>query len=69
MLVVVNYASHPSPCYPGLPFPEMEKRSVQLANLLSTATDVRDGNELSERGLYLDLQSWSYRVFDLELSR
>jgi len=69
MLVVVNYASHPSQCYLGLPLPEMEKRSVQLGNLLSTATYVRDGNELSERGLYLDLQSWSYHVFDLELSR
>jgi len=66
MLIAVNYASHPSQCYLNLPFPEIKNRSVRLKDSLSSASYVRDGNELLERGLYLDMQSWSYHVFDLE---
>ncbi|MBE0627358.1 MAG: alpha-amylase [Burkholderiales bacterium] len=68
MLIVVNYASHASQCYLQLPFPEIKNRSVQLADLLGTDSYVRDGSELSGRGLYLDLQAWSHHVFALELS-
>jgi hypothetical protein len=67
MLVSVNYAPHPSQCYLNLPFPELENRSVRLKDLLSPACYIREGNELLERGLYLDLQPWSYHVFDLEI--
>ncbi len=69
MLIVVNYASHPSQCYVELPFPEIKNRSVQLGDLLGTDIYVREGNELSGRGLYLDMQPWSYHVFGLELSQ
>jgi hypothetical protein len=31
--------------------------------LLSSACYDRDGNDLLERGLYLDLESWSYHIF------
>ncbi len=68
MLIVVNYASHSSQCYLQLPFPEIKNRSVRLADLLGTDIYVRDGNELSGRGLYLDMQAWSHHVFVLELS-
>jgi hypothetical protein len=68
MLVVVNYAPHPSQSYLTLPFPEIKNCSVQLKDLLSSACYTREGNELLERGLYLDLHPWSYHVFDLEIS-
>ena len=42
--------------------------SVQLKDSLSSACYIREGNELLERGLYLDLQPWSYHVFDLEIN-
>ena len=67
MLIVVNYAPHPSQCYITLPFPEIENHSVELKDSLSPAGYIREGNELLERGLYLDLQPWSYHVFDLEV--
>jgi glycosidase len=67
VLVAVNYAPHPSQCYLQMPFPEIKDRSVRLTDSLSSATYDRDGNELLERGLYLDLQPWSYHVFDLEI--
>ena len=69
MLIVVNYAPHPSQCYLKLPFPEIENRPVRLKDSLSSASYVRDGSELIERGLYLDLQPWSYHVFDLEVNQ
>jgi hypothetical protein len=69
MLVAVNYAPHPSQCYLNLPFPEIKDRSVQLKDSLSAACYDRAGNELLERGLYLDLQPWSYHVFDLAVSQ
>jgi glycosidase len=65
LLVAVNYAANPSQCYLALPYPEIRNRSVRLQDLLSTARYDRDGNELLERGLYLDLPPWSYHVFDL----
>ena len=69
MLIAVNYAPHPSQCYLNLPFHEIKNRSVRLKDSLSSACYIRDGNELLERGLYLDLQPWSYHVFDLEINQ
>jgi hypothetical protein len=68
MLVVVNYAPYSSQCYVSLPFPEIENHSVRLDDSLSSASYSRDGNELLERGLYLDLGPWSYHVFTLEVA-
>lgn len=66
MLVVVNFAAHSSQCYLNLPFHELKNRSIQLKDSLSPDCYIRHGNELFERGLYLDLQPWSYHVFELE---
>jgi glycosidase len=69
ILIVVNYAPHASQCYLNLPFPEIKDRPVRLKDALSTASYVREGNDLLEHGLYLDLQPWSYHVFDLDSSQ
>jgi hypothetical protein len=68
LLIAVNFAPHPSQCYLNLPFDEIKNRSVRLQDALGPACYARDGNELRERGLYLDLQPWSYHVFELEIS-
>ena len=67
MLMAVNYAPHANQCYLDLPFPEISNLPVRLKDLLGSASYTREGNELLERGLYLDLQPWSYHVFDLEV--
>jgi glycosidase len=66
MLIVVNYAPHPSQCYLRLPFPEVENSPVRLNDSLGSACYVREGSDLLQRGLYLDMQPWSYHVFDIE---
>ena len=68
MLIAVNYASHHSQCYVDMPFPEIADRSVRLVDSLGSACYDRDGNELRDRGLYLDLQPWSYHAFELEIT-
>jgi glycosidase len=69
MLIAVNYSPHASQCYITLPLPEIKNRSVRLKDSLSSACYIREGNELLERGLYLDLPPWSYHVFDLEINK
>ena len=69
MLVAVNYAPHPSQCYVQLPFPEIHNHPVHLEDLLSSASYTHDGNELLERGLYLDMGPWSYHIFILEVTQ
>ena len=65
LIVAVNYADHQSQGYVRLPFDEIGGRTVRLADLMSPATYDRSGNELVSRGLYLDLPSWGYHVFDV----
>jgi hypothetical protein len=48
-----------------LPFPEIGSRRVTLRDLLSAASYERDGNELVDRGLYLDLPPWGRHVFEI----
>jgi len=67
MLIVVNYAPYRSQCYIQMPFPEIKNRSVWLNDTLSSARYNREGNELLERGLYLDLEPWSYHIFSMEV--
>jgi hypothetical protein len=69
ILVVVNYAPHQSQCYLPLPFPEIKDQTVHLDDTLSSASYVRDGNDLLAGGLYLDLGPWSYHVFTLDLKK
>ncbi len=65
LLVVVNYAPFQSQCYLRLHFPEIQNHSVRFTDLLSAASYSREGTELVERGLYLDLEPWSYHVFEI----
>jgi hypothetical protein len=69
LVVVVNYSSQPGQCYLPLPFDEFQNKQVRLDDLLSPASYDRQGNELIERGLFLDLGPWSYHVFTLNVNQ
>ena len=66
LVVAVNYAPNQSQCYLRLPFSDLAGRQWQLQDLIGTASYERKGNELQARGLYLDLPSWQYHVFELK---
>jgi hypothetical protein len=65
LVVTVNYAPNQSQCHVRLPFTELGNRQWRLKDLLGDATYNWDGNDLQERGLYLDERPWSARVFAL----
>jgi len=69
LLAAVNYAPHQSQCYVRLPFADLGNHRWRLVDLLGVEQYDRDGNDLRFRGLYLDLQPWSYHVFDLEINQ
>jgi len=68
IIAAVNYSPHPSQCFALLPFSDLGGKRVRLADLLSSASYKRDGNELVSKGLYLDMPAWAYHVFELKIS-
>jgi hypothetical protein len=61
-LVVVNLAPHASQCYVDL---ETETRghNWQMKNLFGTESFLRNGDELAERGLFLDVPAHGAQLF------
>ena len=62
-LVAVNYAEHRSQCYVGMPWSDLGGRAWRLADRMSDAVYDRPGDDLTARGLYLDLPAWGFHVF------
>jgi hypothetical protein len=66
LLVTVNYAPNQSQCYVRLPFHDLGGSSWRLLDLMGDASYDRDGNDLQNRGLYLDVGPWHASVFSLK---
>ena len=64
VVVIVNYASVGGQCYVTIPFEPLRELTWELFDLMSGTTYAREGNELLDKGLYLDLKPWQYHVFD-----
>lgn len=65
-IVAVNYSPHRSQCYLKLPFGELNGRRFLLRDIMSTEAYDRSGDELTGRGLYLDVPAWACHVFDVQ---
>jgi hypothetical protein len=65
LLVPVNYGPTQGQCYVRLPWNALRGRRFLLRDLLNPARYERDGTELADRGLYLDVPEWHYHVFEL----
>ena len=68
-LVCVNYASNESQCYVRLAHLELESGPVQMRDLMGSACYEREGQELNQRGLYLDVPPWGFHVFEVVENR
>lgn len=66
LLVAVNFSQDNSQCYIRLPLPELAGKNWLLADQLSEARFERNGDELLDKGLYLDMKPWQYHVLDLK---
>ena len=66
-VVVVNYAGNQSQCRLQLPFPEFRGKRLRLTDLLGSEVYDRDGGDLVDYGLYIDLAPWHFNVFELRI--
>jgi hypothetical protein len=67
-LAVVNYSPHQSQSYVRLPISAARGRLCRLRDWFSPAVFERQGDELSDKGLYLDLPAWGYHLFEITIS-
>jgi glycosidase len=65
-LVAVNYSEHASQCYVGMPWSDLRGRTWLLADRISPDAYERPGDDLAERGLFLDVPAWGFHVFDVQ---
>jgi hypothetical protein len=63
LLVAVNYAARRGKCVVKLPFPGLRGRAFRLEDLMSADKYPKNGNDMVEHGLYLELPAWGYSVF------
>jgi hypothetical protein len=66
LLVAVNFADHHSQCRVRGGFAELAGGRWRLVDLLGDAVYERDGNDLAEHGLYLDVGPWKRHVFEFQ---
>jgi len=69
VLVCVNYSPQSAQCYVCLPFPELAYKQWTFDDLMSDASYDREGSDLLNSGLYLDMTAWSYHVFEIKNSK
>jgi hypothetical protein len=62
-LVVVNLAPHRGQCYAPLTAPGLAKFNWRLEDLLGDEAHQRDGEDLKNRGLYLDVPAYNAQLF------
>jgi hypothetical protein len=65
LVVVTNFAPNQSQCRLRLPFPDVAGKDHRFRDLMSAASYDRDGNELANGGLFLDMPPWAYHVFQM----
>ena len=62
-LIVANFSGASAQARVRLPWLDLAGRSIQLTDLFSSDVYTRDGNELSDLGLYVDLRPWGFHFF------
>jgi Alpha amylase, catalytic domain len=64
-LVVVNLADSRSQAHVTLPHPSLSGRSVTITDRLGPERYERDGNDLVQNGLFVDVAPWAHTVFEV----
>jgi Alpha amylase, catalytic domain len=63
LLVVVNLSAVPSQARVRLPWPDLAGRPLRLVDAFTSEEYERDGGEMLELGLYVDLRPWGFHLF------
>lgn len=64
-LVVVNHSDRPVQARLALPWDDLRGRTLRLTDLLTSTTYDREGDELADRGLFVDLGPWAGHLFQV----
>ena len=64
--MVANLAGHRSQAMVQLPWDDLRGRTWRLVETLAWECYVRDGDELSTAGLFVDLHAWRYHFLKFE---
>jgi len=64
-LAVVNFGPAPAQARVEVPWDELRGTGWRLADGLSGHAYDRDGNEMRDSGLYVDLGPWQFHLFDV----
>lgn len=62
-LIVVNYSDSPSQAMVRVPWMELKGRSFWLKDIFTAILYKRNGDEMVEPGLFVDLPPWGFHVF------
>src|SRR5262249_42402965 len=65
-VVVINYSGHHAQCHLRLPFTGPAGSQLRLTDGRGSEIYDRDGGDLVDPGLYIDLGAWGYNIFKLE---
>jgi hypothetical protein len=68
LCVVVNHAQREGQCFVQMAMPWLAGRSVRFKDLISAACYDRDGSDLLNRGLYIDVPAWGCHVFEMQFA-
>jgi hypothetical protein len=64
-LIAVNYSDTQSQCYVRIGWTDLAGKSWRLRDRMGCAIYERNGDELVEKGLFLDMPAWAYHVFEV----
>jgi Alpha amylase, catalytic domain len=67
-LTVVNLSASPSQGLVRLPWGDVCDKSISLEELFSGTRYSRQGNEMAESGLFVDLPAWGYHFFEFHIT-
>ena len=67
-LIAVNLSDSVVQARVQVPWEEVRANSWHLTDVLSDVSYDRDGNEMADQGLYVELQPWSYSFFEYQLA-
>ena len=68
ILAIINYSSFQGQSLVRVPFIDLEGHALYLKELIHDETYQRDGTELNQRGLYVDLPGWGTHLFELRMT-
>ncbi|MBI4670504.1 MAG: alpha-amylase [Chloroflexi bacterium] len=66
VMVVVNFSAHRAQGMVQTPWQDLRARVWRLSDLLNGDVFLRDGNQLSEGGLFVDLDAWRFHFLEFE---